>query len=251
VSPSKSQARRAASRARYEAYLERRARKQHRRVLVQRGLLVAAGVVVVLLAGWWLLGSGSDSTPSATPTPSPSDGMSWDSPEQVLTPGKPATATIATNRGDVVIDLATDAAPQASNSLAFLAGQGYFDGTTCHRLTADPQTPLYVLQCGDPTGTGSGGPGYTIPDENLPKAGEGNYPAGTVAMAEPQNGQAGSQFFLVYRDSTLAPNYTVLGTVSEGMDVLRAIGKAGVDGGGTDGAPAKPVTVDTVTVDEG
>lgn len=255
MSPSNTKRRRAAERARHEAYLQRRAQKEHRRRRVQQ---VIAGVLVAGLVGlsaWWLVvaRSGHDSaspTPTSTPTPSPTTPQ-WAKPEQVLVPNKPATATMDTNHGSIVIDLDTKAAPKASNSMAFLASQGYFDASTCHRLTADPKAPLFVLQCGDPTGTGSGGPGYTLPDENLPKSGTDNYPAGTVAMAEDSSGRAGSQFFLVYEDTTLDPNYTIVGHVASGMDVLHAIAAAGVRGGGTDGPPKKPVVVKTLTVDQG
>ena len=85
----------------------------------------------------------------------------------MLTDGKPATATLATDNGDIAIELATKDAPKNSNSLAFLAEQGYFDGTACHRLTA--REAFYVLQCGDTIGDGTSNPGYTTPDENLPK----------------------------------------------------------------------------------
>lgn len=252
MSPSNTKRRRAAERARYQAYLERRAAKQHRQRLVQR---VVAGVLVAALVGlsaWWLVvaRSGNDTaTPTPTPTPTPSVPQ-WAEPEQVLAPGTPATATMTTNRGTIVMDLATEQAPKASNSMAFLASQSFFDDSICHRLTAVPKPPLFVLQCGDPTGIESG-PGYDLPDENLPKAGDGNYPAGTVAMAEGPSGRAGSQFFLVYEDSTLPPSYTIVGTVTSGMDVLRRIGAAGVRGGGTDGPPKRPVVVTTLFVDQG
>jgi peptidyl-prolyl cis-trans isomerase B (cyclophilin B) len=256
VSPSTTQKRRAAARARYQAYLERRSRKEHRRAVVRRTVLVVVGVVAVGLAGWWLVSALSDDEPAAAdPTPTPSrtaaQPLQWQRPEQVLEPGVPATATIATSGGDIVVELAATEAPKASNSLAFLASEAFYDGTSCHRLVADPDTPLYVLQCGDRTGTGEAGPGYTVPDENLPKAGEGNYPAGTLAMAEPPGGDAGSQFFLVYRDSTLPPDYTVLGTVTSGLDVLRELAAVGIRGGGTDGVPAAPVVIDTLQVEQG
>lgn len=256
MSPSTTQKRRAAARARYQAYLERRSRKEHRRAVVRRTVLAVAGVVVVGLAGWWLVSVLGDdeptaADPAATPSRSAAQPLQWERPEQVLDPGVPATATVSTPGGDIVIELATAEAPMASNSMAFLASEAFYDGTSCHRLVADPATPLYVLQCGDRTGTGEAGPGYTVPDENLPKAGADNYPAGTVAMAEPPGGDAGSQFFLVYRDSTLPPDYTVLGTVTDGLDVLRALAAAGVRGGGTDGVPAEAVVIDSLRVEQG
>jgi peptidyl-prolyl cis-trans isomerase B (cyclophilin B) len=105
-----------------------------------------------------------------------------------------------------------------------------------------------VLQCGDPTGSGSGGPGYQFGEENLPADAENNYPAGTVAMANAGPGTNGSQFFLVYEDTTLPPSYTVFGTITEGLDVVRTVAEAGVEGGGGDGAPAQPVSIERVEI---
>ncbi|MFF8319971.1 peptidylprolyl isomerase [Streptomyces bobili] len=156
---------------------------------------------------------------------------------------------LATTCGDIDIALKASAAPHTVNSFSFLAGKGYFDHTKCHRLTTNG---IFVLQCGDPTGTGSGGPGYTIPDENLKDASlKANvYPAGTVAMANTgQPGSGGSQFFLVFEDSQLPPSYTPFGTVSEsGMAVLKKIAAAGENTGAGDGAPNATVVIDKATV---
>ncbi|SER17136.1 peptidyl-prolyl cis-trans isomerase B (cyclophilin B) [Streptomyces sp. yr375] len=159
------------------------------------------------------------------------------------------TMTLATTCGDIGIALKAKAAPHTVNSFDFLAGKGYFDHTKCHRLTTNG---IYVLQCGDPTGAGSGGPGYTIPDENLKDASlkSNIYPAGTIAMAN--TGQAhtgGSQFFLVYQDSQLPPSYTPFGTVSaDGMKVLKKIAAAGESTGAGDGAPNATVVINKATV---
>ena len=154
--------------------------------------------------------------------------------------------TFETTQGTVTADLLTSKAPCTINSLAFLSQQGYFDNTPCHRLTT---SGIYVLQCGDPTGKGNGGPGYQFPDENLQGA---TYPKGTLAMANAGAGTNGSQFFLVYKDSPLPPNYTMFGTISGGKDELLAIAKAGaVDEKGKtagDGKPRKPVTITTATL---
>jgi peptidyl-prolyl cis-trans isomerase B (cyclophilin B) len=159
---------------------------------------------------------------------------------------------LATTCGEIDIALKTSAAPHTVNSFSFLAGKGFFDHTKCHRLTTEG---IYVLQCGDPTGSGSGGPGYTIPDENLKdKSLKSNvYPAGTVAMANTgQKNTGGSQFFLVYQDSQLPPSYTPFGTVSEsGMKVLKKIAGAGAQAadpttGNT--APNATVVINKATV---
>ncbi|KOV64591.1 peptidylprolyl isomerase [Streptomyces sp. AS58] len=159
------------------------------------------------------------------------------------------TMKLATTCGDIDVELKASAAPRTVNSFNFLAGKGYLDHTKCHRLTTNG---IYVLQCGDPTGTGTGGPGYTIPDENLKdKSLKDNiYPAGTLAMANTgQPGTGGSQFFLVYQDSQLPPNYTPFGTVSEsGMAVLKKIAAAGESTGAGDGAPNATVVINKATV---
>ena len=154
-----------------------------------------------------------------------------------------STATLTLNSGVVQIKLLDSKAPCTVNSFGFLAQAKYFNGTTCHRLTKSPT--LSVLQCGDPSASGSGGPGYQFADENLTGA---TYPAGTVAMANAGPDTNGSQFFLVYANSQLAPSYTPFGTITSGLNVLQAIGNNGIKGGGTDGAPATPVTITTVAV---
>ena len=150
--------------------------------------------------------------------------------------------TMATNRGDVVFEMDSATTPCTANNLRSLAHFRYFDGTACHRLTTKG---IEVLQCGDPTGTGSGGPGYSFADENLEDA---TYPRGTVAMANAGPGTNGSQFFLVYGDSTLPPNYTPFGRITSGLEVLDAVAKAGSDdsNGAGDGKPKLPVTITTL-----
>lgn len=161
-------------------------------------------------------------------------------------PKKPANegmvqATAKTSEGDVVMQLDGSKAPCTVNSFAFLAQKNFFDNTSCHRLTTGG---LNVLQCGDPTGSGSGGPGYEFPDENTAGA---KYPKGTLAMANSGPDTNGSQFFMVYADSQLQPNYTVFGKITKGMDVLEKIAKAGSNPKG-DGAPKKKVTVQDVAI---
>ena len=153
-----------------------------------------------------------------------------------FTPAKaaqPYNAVLHTTQGTIVFRALTAAAPCTTYSFRFLAQGGYFNKTHCHRLTVQF---IYVLQCGDPTGTGSGGPGYSFNDENLAGA---TYPAGTVAMANAGPNTNGSQFFICWKDTTLAPDYTPFGTVIAGMNVLQKIAAAGDDqqNGPGDGYP--------------
>jgi peptidyl-prolyl cis-trans isomerase B (cyclophilin B) len=186
-----------------------------------------------------------DITCATPPIPRP-DNLSWPTaPKDALKPDTPYSLTLITNCGDVVIETEPDQAPETVNSMLFLAQEGYFDLTACHRLTTEG---IFVLQCGDPKGDGTGGPGYSVPDENLPAEGANNYPAGSVAMANAGPGTAGSQFFIVYEDTTLPSGYTLWGTVASGLDVVRGIAAAGVEGGGGDGPPAQPVVIETAKV---
>ena len=168
-------------------------------------------------------------------------------------PTTPATvdATIVTNDGAIGLQLDNAKSPCTVNNFVSLAQQGYFDGTSCHRLTTSPA--LGVLQCGDPTGLGTGGPGYRFPNEyptNQYRLSDPAlkspvlYPRGTLAMANAGPGTNGSQFFLVYQDSTLPPTYTVFGTVDEtGLATVDQIAAAGVQNGTDDGKPTKDVTI--------
>jgi peptidyl-prolyl cis-trans isomerase B (cyclophilin B) len=157
----------------------------------------------------------------------------------------PRTFTFVTNCGNIVVTTVGAKAPITLTQLSTLARGGYFNNSLCHRLTTQG---LYVLQCGDPTATGGGGPNFTYRDENLPTEGLNNYPAGTVAMANSGPGTNGSQFFLVFADTTLGANYTIWGTVTQGLEIVKAIAKAGVKGGGADGAPSQPIAIKRVTV---
>ncbi|WP_435735827.1 peptidylprolyl isomerase [Cellulosimicrobium sp. PMB13] len=224
-----------------------RARRQRRWSIVGVALaLVVIGVVV-----WWALsaaqGSGTD------PAAQPDDASSGSTGEHTLPPataaeGREWTSTLATSVGDITLTLDGAEAPQAVASFVALADSGYFDDTSCHRLTT---SGIFVLQCGDPTGTGTGDPGYKFgPIENAPT--DDVYPAGTVAMAR-QGGDGesmGSQFFLVYEDSTIpadaAGGYTVFGTITSGLDVVQAVADAGTADGAGDGSPATPVTIEGV-----
>ncbi|MEU3496969.1 peptidylprolyl isomerase [Kitasatospora cineracea] len=157
---------------------------------------------------------------------------------------KPYSATLRTSQGAITFQALTDKAPCTTYSFRFLAEHDYYDRTHCHRLTTQR---LYVLQCGDPTGTGSGGPGYSFPDENLEGA---TYPAGTVAMANAGPNTNGSQFFIVWKDTKLSPAYTPFGRVTAGLDVLQKIAAGGEDdqNGPGDGFPTLPVNIRNVGI---
>lgn len=165
------------------------------------------------------------------------------------------TMTIQTNCGPIILKL-NPKAPQTVTNMTYLASRKFFDGTFCHRLTTEG---LFVLQCGDPTASGGGGPtgwkGYA--DENLPKKGANNYPAGTLAMANSGKNTNGSQFFLVYGNTTLGPDYTIWGTITTGLPLLKKIANVGAykvnnaDGKAYysgDGFPIQPVEILKVTV---
>lgn len=249
------------ARAKYERQQARRAQTAQARKRRQRIITIVVVAGLVLASGGWVVVNRltqSDepvATPAATaaatstasaldcapPAEVRADDITFDAaPESDPTGG---TITLTTNCGDIVISTLPQAAPRTVASMEFLAGKGFFDRTACHRLTTEG---IFVLQCGDPAGNGSGGPGYALPDENLPADGQANYPAGTVAMANAGPGTGGSQFFLVYDDTTLGPDYTVWGTITEGLDIVRGIAAAGVTDGATDGQPNQPVVIESV-----
>lgn len=203
---------------------------------------VALITALAIIVGSVILGiGGQTTTPEATPEAAPA----VDLPNAGITESNKATISFTTNQGEIVIETTPSLAPLTVNAIAALAQKNYFDKTICHRLTTEG---IYVLQCGDPTGTGTGGPGFNIPDENLPEAVENNYPAGTVAMANAGPGTSGSQFFLVYQDTTLGPDYTIWGSITSGLDILQTIASAGVVDGGADGTPATGVTIESTKV---
>lgn len=179
-------------------------------------------------------------------------------PRAGTVPTVPATvsASITTNQGNIGLQLDNGKAPCTVNNFASLAQQGFYDNTPCHRLTSGS---LSVLQCGDPTGKGTGGPGYEFADEYpVDQYPPGDpalqtpilYPRGTLAMANAGPGTNGSQFFLVYQDSQLPPNYTKFGTIdATGLATLDKIAAGGIAGGGQDGQPATPVTITSARLD--
>lgn len=249
-------------------------RRRNRVTAVVASLVVVVGAVVAIL----LTIRGGDQTPVASPSDTPTPTASASAPPAASptasaspalspTPVKgcttaptPTTKTqtwsapggsplptdtstyfaISTNCGEIVVQMDAKAAPKTTQSMAFLAGQGFYTDSDCFRLTT---SGLFVLQCGSPTNDGQGGPGYQIPDENLPKSGTNNYPAGTVAMANSGPNTNGSQFFIVYKDTTLGPDYTIWGKVVSGLDVVTRVASAGDASGTGDGAPNQKIVI--------
>jgi peptidyl-prolyl cis-trans isomerase B (cyclophilin B) len=207
-------------------------------------------------------GPGASSPPTAPVGPSAApgtancvytaDGSNSSDKKVELPPGvadttKTYTATVVTNHGTIVIDLDAKAAPCTVNSFVSLAKQHFFDNTPCHRLLDVSQGGATdaVLQCGDPTGTGQGGPGYSFADENLAGA---TYPKGEVAMANSGPNTNGSQFFMIFKDSQFQPDYTPFGHITSGLDVITQIAAAGTTTAGGDGPPKTKTTIEKVTI---
>ncbi|GAA1976863.1 peptidylprolyl isomerase [Kitasatospora viridis] len=252
------QRRRQLAREKYER--QQANRVEARSKAKRRNAIIAGAVAVVVVAGASLAASGvfsSDgkkkaATASAapvgkgctTPQPGSPNNKQWSTEPSMTVDAKATyTATLDTSCGTVTFTMDASKAPHTVNSFVFLAGQNYFDHTKCHRLTTQG---IYVLQCGDPTATGSGSPGYKFTDENLTGA---TYPAGTVAMANSGPNTNGSQFFLVYKDTQLPASYTPFGKITGGMDVLNNIAQAGENdaNGQGDGAPNATVVFNKVT----
>jgi peptidyl-prolyl cis-trans isomerase B (cyclophilin B) len=287
--------RRATAKRKLERQLERRAAQaRRRRIFTIVGSALAAIVVIGAVVATFVVtnrDSGSNTASAATTTPTtsaapapaangqlpafapPADlGADCQYPaaaeaasKQVNPPrtGKVSTdpaqvsVSMTTNQGNIGLQLDNAKSPCTVNSFASLAQQGYFNDTPCHRLTTTEA--LSVLQCGDPTGTGTGGPGYQFANEYPTNQYQPDnpalqqpvlYPRGTIAMANAGPGTNGSQFFLVYKDSQLPPGYTVFGTVDEtGLATLDKIAAGGVAGGGQDGKPATDVQITSVLLD--
>lgn len=276
--PSNEQRRQAAKR-KLERQLARRAERAKRRRIWGVSITVIVVVAAVGLV-YWLVNLGpEDSEAAANPTETPAENATdgacgyKEAPDEQSEkkPGLPedpaetpnsgtVKVLLKTNQGDIPVTLDRAKAPCTVQSIEHLVKTKFYDGITCHRLVSSEG--LKVLQCGDPLGTGGGGPGYSIPDElptdlkQGPAGPDGSpsviYPRGAIAMANAGPNTGGSQFFLVYGDSTLAPNYTVFGSVeAAGLTTIDKIAAGGITpgpNGAQDGTPKNPVTIETAAV---
>lgn len=227
----------------------RRRRRDNRWALALVVVIFALAVSGQLL--YFGVGPGAPVATATATSTSASGQNSGDVPSSSIAEGRDWTGSMDVNSIPVTFTLNGAAAPQAVSSTISLINKGFYANNSCHRLTT---SGIYVLQCGDPNGDGTGGPGYSYgPVENAPQ--DNVYPAGTIAMAR-QSGNAysqGSQFFIVYQDSTIpadeAGGYTVIGNITSGLDQLQALVAAtGVAGGSTDGKPASAITLSNVTI---
>jgi peptidyl-prolyl cis-trans isomerase B (cyclophilin B) len=260
---------RAAARARLERQMAEKLERARKRK--QRNAIIGAGAAVLLVAGGiaWAISAmpkKADTTANANDVScvwTPDDATQNPDLKDVGAPptGKAPhtgtqTMTMDTNLGVIEVEVNTAKAPCTARSMTYLASKNFFDGTKCHRLTTEG---IHVLQCGDPAGKGTGGPTYKMAEENLPNFTDDskNYPVGTIAMAKTQEANStGSQFFIVWGDTPLPGQYTVLGHITKGLELVQEAAKAGAvkeDGTpaeGGDGAPKTPVTIKTLRMTE-
>lgn len=270
---------RAAARARLEKEMAERAAIARKRRQRQAVIGSAIAVVVVAGAAVWLVTSlrsddkkKSSASPAASAAVAPAGtaNCTWTpqdagSGAKVVNVGTPPanvpkvgtqTLTMTTNLGVITATVDLSKAPCTGAAFDFLSAKKFWDGTKCHRLVT---SGISVLQCGDPSAKGkgyrdtdgTGGPNFMYAEENLPTGKTPPYPAGTLAMAKTQNpGTTGSQFFIVYNDTTLDPSYTILGTVTKGLDIVKDVAKAGTDNanGQGDGHPKKEVDIKSLVM---
>jgi peptidyl-prolyl cis-trans isomerase B (cyclophilin B) len=255
------------ARAKLERQMARRAAEAKRRRQTQAAVGAGLALLLVIAGAVFLVakyGGSDDDKGSKTTTASAGAKCTYQKADastgKVKNTGTPSTTGIAksgsravtmtTNLGEVDFTLDQADAPCTSNSFAFLAGKKFYDGTSCHRLVT---SGIFVLQCGDPFGDGTGGPSYRYGVENLPTAVHPPYPAGTIAMAKSPSVaiSVGSQFFIVYKDipeAALTPDYTVVGKVTKGLDLIVKAAAKGAEGASGDGKPKQPVKITTMTV---
>jgi peptidyl-prolyl cis-trans isomerase B (cyclophilin B) len=218
-------------------------------------LAIIASVIVLVLvsagqAAYFAAGPGKDRIAASAEAGASASPASTLVPDAGLAESRTWTGEIGLNGKPLQISLDGATAPQAVANFVSLAKSGFYNDLKCHRLTTEG---IFVLQCGDPNGDGSGGPGYSWgPVENAPS--DNVYPAGTLAMArQSNNGESmGSQFFIVYKESVIPSDsvggYTVFGQVADGLDVVKAIAEKGVNGGGYDGIPLASAKITGISV---
>lgn len=253
------------ARAKLERQMARRAAAAKRRRQTQAAVGAGVALLLVVTGAVFLVAKyGGSDDKNSTNTTTASSGAKCtyqkaDSTGKVKNTGTPPTtniaksgsrtATMVTNLGTLEFTLDQTDAPCTSNSFAFLAGKKYYNGTSCHRLVT---TGIFVLQCGDPFGDGSGGPSYRYGTENLPTTTHPPYPAGTIAMAKSSEAiSVGSQFFIVYKDipeASLGAEYTVVGKVTKGLDLIVKAAAKGASGTTGDGTPKQAVKITSLTV---
>jgi peptidyl-prolyl cis-trans isomerase B (cyclophilin B) len=274
--PSSRDRQRKLARAKLDRQMARRAAATRRRRQIQAGLGAAVALVLIVLGSVWALG-GFDHEPKSSEA---KDVCAWTPLDTAANSnlkdvGKPPTAglptagtrpmTITTNKGNpVTVDLDLANAPCAAANFTYLAGKSFFDNTKCHEIT-----PEGALRCGDPTGTGQGGPTYSFYNENVPTAPSASpsatpsaspapgepplYPAGTVAMIGSPPGSNGSQFLIFFKDfNPPTPSYPIVGKVSAGLDVVKQIGASETidNGSGAKIKPKSDVLIQSLTVGE-
>jgi peptidyl-prolyl cis-trans isomerase B (cyclophilin B) len=211
--------------------------------ITMKKLIAAAVVVTITLVG--LTPAQAAAKVKCTPTKAVGHAEMKVKPAEKPSTKLPKTFTLTTNCGTIVITTVGNKAPWTLTEMSTLAKAGYFDGSLCHRLTT---AGIYVLQCGDPTATGLGGPNFTYRDENLPATAENNYPTGVVAMHNSGQDSNGSQFFIFYADSSLPPSYTIWGKVTKGLEIVQMVAKSGVMDGKKDGSPKQKIGIEKVKV---
>lgn len=206
--------------------------------------LIVAGLAMIVVVVVVVAGQSGDDDGRSGSTKAEVKTEQLPEPDQVLRPGEQASVTMETTEGSFTIDLDTERAPVTTNSFAYLVEQGFYDGLGFHRIVPD-----FVIQGGDPLGDGTGGPGYKVVE---PPPKDLNYESGVVAMAKSgaeAPGTSGSQFYIVTGSggSSLPPEYALVGRVSDGMDVVDAIGALG----GPDEQPTKDVVIEKATLEKG
>jgi cyclophilin family peptidyl-prolyl cis-trans isomerase len=208
----------------------------------QRYTLIAAAFVLVAAVGMTACGSEDPTATAVASGQGAQVAKQWSSePEMQLESGKDYGAIIKTNLGEIRVDLFESEAPRTVNSFVFLANQGFYEGVPFHRVIKD-----FMVQTGDPTGTGAGSPGYRFADETVTR----DYVRGTLAMANAGPNTNGSQFFIVHQNYPLPKSYTIFGIVTEGLDVLDAIATSPVRASarGEPSVPTVPLTLESVEI---